>query len=107
MSKRRYAKYPSCFGSLDILHLCYVAQDNGMAVMSAYKPNMHCYNEISLFGTPAAMAKTVADWAAAGNELKPRGKRNLVFGVNKSLPRNKWIDAEIQKERAAEAAKGV
>jgi hypothetical protein len=101
MRKRRYAKYPSCFGSLDILHLCYVAQDNGMAVVAAYKPNMHCYNEISLFGTSEAMAKTEAAWAAAGNELKPRGERNLVFGVNKSLPRDKWIDSAIRTNRAA------
>jgi len=89
---KRFEKYPSCFGKLSLAALCMVARRHGMYVIAGYKPNMHVYNEIGLYGTPEQMRAVEEVWTKAGNKLKPRSFR-AVFGVRvKHIPPSKWLD---------------
>lgn len=88
---RAFEKHPSCFGKLDCYSLCEVARRNGMMIISAAKANMHCFNDIALWGTPAAMKKTEAEWTAAGNEPKPRNFK-AVFSVNLATDYKDWTE---------------
>lgn len=80
-------------GKLGLLDLCNVARKYGMLVIRAYKPDMHVCNEIALWGTPAQMKATEAEWEAAGNEKPDRGFKGM-FGIESAakLPREKWVD---------------
>lgn len=93
--KRKFAKYPDCFGSLSIGGLVKAARRNGMHVIEAYKPGMHVYNEIGLFGTATQMLATEADWVKHGHEMKPRGF-SAVFGVNLRRQRADWLSVPTQ-----------
>ena len=97
--KKRFAKFPSSFGKLDLRQLCAVARNHGMEIIAASKPDMHCYNEIGLFGSPEGMKATEAEWTAAGNELKPRGF-TAVFNVPVGRSRSEWVDTKIAEARA-------
>jgi hypothetical protein len=88
---KRFAKYPSCFGDLCLGALCSIARRHGMYVITASRPNMHCYNEIGLYGTTEQMKAVTEEWAAHGNVLKPRSFR-AVFEINKNIPAANWLD---------------
>jgi hypothetical protein len=96
----KFAKYPSCFGKLDLRALCEVARKHGMKIICASKPDMHVHNEIGLAGTAAAMKKTEAEWAAHGNTPKPRGFK-AVFGVNLDRKEEDWVDNVLAAACAA------
>lgn len=89
--KRRFARYPLCFGKFSLRELCEVARKHGMQIISGIKPGMNVCNEIGLYGTPSAMRATEQEWAEAGHELK-RFKRGLQLGVTLSLPRELWAE---------------
>lgn len=89
--KRRYARYPLCFGKLSLRELCEVARKHGMQIISGIKPDMHVCNEIGLYGTASAMQATEQEWADAGHELR-RFEKSLQFGVKLSLPRERWAE---------------
>lgn len=93
--KRKYAKYPSCFGKLDTRGIFNVAVKHGMEVITCRKPDMHCYNEVGLYGTPDQMEAVEAEWTANGNEPKPRGFK-AVFKVNLDVPRERWASVEME-----------
>lgn len=71
-----------------------------MVIMSAYKPDMHVHAEIGLFGTASSMKATEAAWAAAGNNLKPRGF-TAVRGVHLDIPRKDWVDTRLAESKSA------
>ena len=84
-----FEKYPSCFGKLCLGDLCAVAWRHGMLITTASKPDMHCYNEIGLYGTSEQMKAVVVEWEASGNKLKPHSF-TAVMGVHHP-PVSKWI----------------
>ena len=92
MTKRRYARYPDCFGRMDLMQLVDCARKHGMSVIVAYKPGLHVHNEIGLYGTAEQMRAVERDWHLAGHALKPRGFR-AVLGVDLGTPRESWVDA--------------
>lgn len=91
MRKRRIARYVECFGPLDLEGLLDIARRHGMRCIRAWKPDMHVYNEIGLYGTSDQMTATERDWVAAGHAVAPR-PGHMVFGVNLRVPRDEWID---------------
>lgn len=96
----KFAKYPSCFGKLNLSELCDIARKHGITMISACKPNMHCFNEIGLSATAAAMKLTEAEWTAAGNKPKPRGFSGIL-GVDLNIPEDQWMDTLLATAQAA------
>lgn len=96
----KFAKYPCCFGERKLRDLCVVAQGLGMEVIAAYKPNMHVYNEIGLYGTRSQMKAVEAEWAKTGNTLKPRSF-TAVFGVCLEIPREHWLPNPLPPQKKA------
>jgi hypothetical protein len=62
-----------------------------MYVITAYKPSMHVYNEIGLYGTAKQMKVTQDEWTGSGNKPKPRNF-TAICGVNPSISPDKWLD---------------
>ena len=91
LRKRRYARYPDCFGEMSLQQLIDCARHHGMRIISAMKPNVHVYNEIGLYGDRDQMEAAETDWRAAGHKLKPRGF-GAVFGVPLQMPQTEWLD---------------
>jgi len=89
--KKKFAKYPSCFGEYDLKGLCDIARKNGMKIIVAYKPDMHVSCEIGLYGTQIQMTKTEKQWDKAGNTLM-KFKRGLQFGLDLATPESEWAD---------------
>lgn len=99
--KRKYAKYPDCFGKLRLGQLVEVAEKHGMLVMSGSKVGMHVFNEIGLYGTPSQMTAVESEWIANGHKMKPRSFR-AIFGVNLKLPRSEWYSVQNAQQRKGE-----
>jgi hypothetical protein len=99
--KRKYARYPSCFGKLDCRGIMRIAMKYGMEVIQCRKPALHCYNEVGLYGTREQMEAVEAEWNRHGNTPKPRGFKGY-FPVDLKLPRAQWASvlAAAAKERA-------
>lgn len=106
--KRKYARYPSCFGELDCLAIMNVAIKHGMEVITCRKPNMHCFNEVGLYGTSAQMRAVEAEWNSHGNTSKPPGF-TAVFKVNLKRDRAEWLSVKVAaaKQRAISTKGGV
>jgi hypothetical protein len=64
---KRFDKYPSVFGKLCLGALCAIARRHGMYVIAGYKPSMHVYNEIGLYGTSEQMKAVAEAWTAKGS----------------------------------------
>jgi hypothetical protein len=89
---KRFDKYPSVFGKLCLGDLCRVARRHGMYVIAAYKPGMHVYCEIGLYGTDEQMRAVTTEWEAKGNKLKSRSFK-AVMGMNsKRISASHWLD---------------
>ena len=99
--KRKYARYPSCFGKLDCRGIANVAIKHGMEVITCRKTDWHCHNEVGLYGTSAQMKAVEAEWTSHGNAPKPRGFKGF-FPVNLNKPRAEWASVVIAaaKQRA-------
>lgn len=98
---KAFARYVG-LGALNLQDLVTVARAHGMKVIQGYKPNMHFFYELALWGTPAQMKATEAVWSSAvkkheeGSESKAgtilTKKPSAAFGVNLTLQREKWVD---------------
>lgn len=105
---RAYARYVG-LGALGTKELADAARTRGMKVIQAYKPGMHFFYELALWGTPDQMRETESVWSKA--ELRhedgsvttagriERRKPKAAFGVNLRLPREKWVDSPRMAEQ--------
>lgn len=98
-AKRKYARYPSCFGKLGCREIADVAEKHGMLVINCFKGDVCCWNSVGLYGTPEQMKAVESEWAENGNELAKRGQRGL-RRVSLDTHRSKWatvVNAERRK----------
>lgn len=116
MSKARQWNRWVSVGTYDLTRLAWIARKNGMQIVDAFKPDMHFYNEIALWGTPEQMAAVSKAWRVGKHEVlnrKPPG----AFGLS-SVKRSEWVEHSLppvsdkpqgsswDEERCAEAAGG-
>ena len=94
--RQKFARYPDCFGELSLQELVAIARKNGMQCIDGYKPSMHAFNGIGLYGTRSQIKKTEEEWMAHGHEMKPRSFR-AVFGVDLDRPSDEWTERELEK----------
>ncbi len=93
--RKKFAKYTTCFGKLDIRDLRKVAEKHGMLVIRGFKPNFCCWNSIALYGTSEQMAAVETEWKAAGHDTESR-KPKGAWTVSVNGPRDEWASIEIQ-----------
>jgi len=98
--RRKFAKYPDCFGKLSLHELVAVARRNGMQCITGYKPCLHVFGEIGLYGTRTQMKKTEQEWLAQGHKMKPRSF-HAVFGVELDCSPEFWVERQLEKEELA------
>jgi len=87
---RKYKRWVS-IGEISLEKLVNFARENGMQIITAYKPSMNFYNQIGVYGTPDQVRKTDEAWENAGHKVlnrKPRAASN--FSVN--IPKEEWVD---------------
>lgn len=99
---RAWARYVG-LGAQGTQELADVARNHGMKIIQAYKPGMHFFYELALWGTSSQMRATEEEWSKAerkhedGSITKAgrieRRKPSAAFGVNVRLPRERWVDA--------------
>lgn len=97
-AKRKFARYIMYLGAgMTVREMVDVARKNGMQVIRGWKPDMHVFAEIGLYGTPQQMQATENAWITKGLRVCV-SKPSAAFGVNLNLPRPQWAEAEILAE---------
>ena len=100
---RAFARWVG-LGAMNLGELATVARAHGMQIIQGYKPDMHFFYELALWGTPKQMKATEANWSAAKKKHEDGSvsqagqilakKPAATLGVNLQLPREKWVDKE-------------
>lgn len=121
---RASARYVSIGVPLRLEELVSLARQQGLRIISAYRPGARDYTELALYGRPAQMLATDAAWLAAAKK-KRKGRKpqrndflskkpKAAFGVNLHLPRESWVDKDesppessAQKKSAAKKARAT
>ena len=93
-ARRRYVRYPSCFGGVDARGHVAIIRAAGAVVIQAYKMDMCCWYTVQLWGTPEQMVKIEEAWKAAKVDVPPR-KPSGAWDANRKLPRAQWLDTKI------------
>jgi hypothetical protein len=97
--KRRYKRWVS-IGPADLARLVWLARSNGMDCIRAFKPDMHVYNEIGLYGTAEQMNATEEAWGAISSkdgvhhEILDR-KPQAAFGFDANIPHDEWTECKL------------
>ena len=93
---RRFARWVSVVGNCDhargqTFALVEIARSQGMLCIEGFKPGMHYWHEIGLFGTHAQMKAVEAAWLENGHEVRSK-KPSGALGLNLTIPKQEWVD---------------
>lgn len=97
---KRFARWVSIGGKCEnrrfgqTFALVAIARKNGMKCIIGFKPGMHFWHEIGLYGTPEQMRKTEAAWKSNGHEIKTK-KPSGAFGFDVNCPEDQWYEPSM------------